>query len=136
MQEIIKQIKKLTIIDVWSSDHRKDKTPLIGKDKKPYWIVGLTTQEYGTEKLWGFLKYNGKDWKGQTKELEIWQEEYNGKMDWKFQIPTFKITKEMWDKVLSDIQALRQFITTAPNKTENAPEIEYPEANPEDIPFN
>jgi hypothetical protein len=129
-----KQIKKLLINKVDSYSTKKDKTPLINKWGKPYWMIGLTTGELGAEKLWGFSDYDCKDWAGQVKELEIWQEEYNGKIGWKFAIPVFKITKEMWDKVISNIENLRKFLVLP--KTETPPDIEYPETDESEIPFN
>lgn len=129
-----KQIRKLTITKVYATDKKKDGTLLINKWGKPYWRVGIKAKEMGEEWLNGFMNYDCKDWTGQVKELEVWQEEYEGKMQWKFALVVFKITKEMWDKVVSDIENLRKFLVLP--KTEKAPdEIEYPEEASEDIPF-
>lgn len=105
-----KEIKKLTITQATSTSTKKDGTALINKWNKPYVRAGIKCQEYGDQWLNGFLQFAPNDWVGQVKELEVWEEEYQGNKSLKFGLPRkFAVTKEMWDELVRRINVLETF---------------------------
>jgi len=72
----------------WTAKNTKaDGTPLVGKFG-PYWLVGIQAVEF---EGWanGFVSGEAKpeDWTNKEVPLEIFDEEYNGKMQKKFKVP-------------------------------------------------
>ena len=82
-----KTLKVLTITKVSYTDKKKDGSPLTDKQGKQYYRVGIQCQEYNSQWLNGFLYFNGKSMEGQTQELEVWEEEWQGKKQLKFGVP-------------------------------------------------
>lgn len=80
-------MEKLTITKVNYSDKKTDGTPLINKYGKSYYEVGIQTKEYGETWLNGLLSFAPDRWEGSTQELEVYDEEYNGKTYKKFKLP-------------------------------------------------
>ncbi len=106
------------------------------KDGRPYERVSIQidNKDYAGKWLSGFGADWNKDWKVGDK-VNITIEEKDGFLNFS-KVNEAHMLLQRIEKLEVDVKALRQFITITPNKTENAPEIEYPEANPEDIPFN
>lgn len=80
--------EQVHINDVKISTLKRDGTPCIDKNGKSFTIVGILTNEYGSE--WINCNYFTEDastWKGTQQELVIFDEEYNGKTSKKFKLP-------------------------------------------------
>ena len=90
------------------SDKKTDGTPLINKFGKPYFKVGIQTKEYGDTWINGLCNFAPKDWEGQAKELEIYDEEYNGKTYKKFKVPSSGrgggMTQEQFERIMAAIE--------------------------------
>lgn len=59
------------ITKVYSTNTKKDGTPIVNKFGKPMWRVGLKVQEHGDVWVNGFLSFDPKDWEGKEKEIII-----------------------------------------------------------------
>lgn len=59
------------ITKVYSTNTKKDGTPIVNKFGKPMWRVGLKVQEHGDNWVNGFLSFDPKDWEGKEKDLTI-----------------------------------------------------------------
>lgn len=78
----------VTITKVTATDTKKDGSKCVDKNGKPFWKVGIKTNEYG--EMWlnnNYMLFNPTTWEGTKQELEIYDEEFNGKTDKKFKIP-------------------------------------------------
>lgn len=63
---------QVKITRVLVSDKKKDGTPYISKEGRPYSKLGLQTEEYGDRWLSGFVGSWNKDWKvGSVVELDL-----------------------------------------------------------------
>lgn len=80
-------MERVTITRVSTSDTDKNGNKLINKFGKPYYKVGIKTNEYGDTFINGLMPFNPDRWEGTTQELEIFDEEYNGKTYKKFKLP-------------------------------------------------
>jgi len=92
-----KQIEKktVTITRMSITDKKKDGTKLQTKAGSSCWRVGIQTEEYGEQWLNGFLFYAPKNWKGETKEIGVWEEEFNGKKQLNFIVVETEIEKRI-----------------------------------------
>lgn len=66
---------------------RKDGTPVKTKNGHQMYSVGILTDKYGEAWINGLMPFNPDKWEGTEQELEIYEEEYNGKMYKKFKLP-------------------------------------------------
>ncbi len=122
-------LTKVTITNVSSKDTKNDGTPLVGK-YGPYVLVGIQTQEHGDMWINGFAKVK-PEWKGQTMELDIFEEEYNGKFSLKFKVPKkFFVSEDMWKLLCDRVLKLENPIVQSKKV-----EIVHPDFNPDEIPF-
>jgi len=81
-------MEKLHITKVTATDKKADGTQIINKFGKQSWRVGILTNEYGNTWLNGFLPFNPDKWANSVQELEVYEEEYQGKMQKKFKLPS------------------------------------------------
>lgn len=79
-------MQKLNITKCIATDKKKDGTQIINKFGKVSWRVGIQTDKYGEEWINGFLNFNPQ-WEGTEQELDIYEEEFNGRMSKKFRLP-------------------------------------------------
>ena len=77
----------LTIVKVSVKDKNKEGKPYISKTGKPFFLVGIQTNEYGSDYLNGIMPFNPDKWEGSTQDLITFDEEYNGKVSRKFTLP-------------------------------------------------
>lgn len=90
----------------------------IGKSGQDFWLNG-----------WG--NATTKSWKdGQTVELEVYQEEYNSKMQWKFKEPVERNVFTELDEIKEILKALQSFLSVStPEKVKGAtPTLKTPPA--------
>lgn len=80
-------MEKVTITKVSISDTDKAGNKLINKFGKPYYKVGIKTNEYGDTFINGLMPFSPDRWEGTTQEVEVFDEEYNGKTYKKFKLP-------------------------------------------------
>ncbi len=65
-------MEKITITRIHKSDKKKDGTPYVSKEGRPYTRLGIQTREYGDKWLSGFGSGWNGDWKeGSEVEVEI-----------------------------------------------------------------
>lgn len=156
--------QKVTITRVTVSDKTKDNRPLISsKSGKPYFKVGIQTNEYGATWINGLMPFNPDRWENSVQDLEIYDEEYQGKIYKKFKLPAReKTTAGLSDNdralltkaaeyayaantnVMMLKEALLQAGVLKPKKDDYpaspsampfADESDSSDINPEDIPF-
>jgi len=96
-------MQKLNITKCVATDKKKDGTPIVNKYGKTVWRVGILTDKYGEEWINGFLPFEPK-WEGTEQELEIYEEEFNGQIQKKFNLP------KQEDKLMSDIKEIKQML--------------------------
>ena len=129
---------KVTLIKVAVSDEKKDGTKLITKNGKPFWKVGIQTNEHGDKWING-LAFNQVTWKeGDTVELMIGEEEYQGVKRLKFGMPTQQnIQGEKIDKVLVELAFIKHKVDQIASVVvkDNYPTPESEGINTEDTPF-
>lgn len=102
-------MEKLTITKVSSSDKSKDGKPLINKFGKPFFKVGIQTNEYGSTWLNGLMPFSPDRWEGTTQELEVYDEEYQGKTYKKFKLPPRDkggMSDAQYQTILAEIRAV------------------------------
>lgn len=81
-------MEKVTITKVNYKDTDKQGNPLLSKKTgRPYWIVGILTNEYGATWLNGFLPFCPDKWEGTSQEIEVFEEEWQGQTQKKFKLP-------------------------------------------------
>jgi len=137
----MEEVTKVKITKVYATDKKKDGSEIVSKFGKKSWRVGLKTNEHGDEWVNGFTPFDPSDWEGQEKELVIYQEEWNGKQQWKFKLastggPDIKRITALEFKVGHMEHILREAGLMKEDK--DAPKkVPYPEEdiNPDDIPF-
>ena len=79
-------IKKLKV-----DDKNKDGIKLVSKNGNPFYKVGIQVSEYGEQWINGLVFETAPAWKeGDRVDLEIADQEYNGKTSKKFEIPSKK----------------------------------------------
>ena len=111
-----------------SSATKKDGTPLKDKRGSQYFRSWIKTQEYGDQFLRGFTYQDVQQWEGKSIELEVFEEEYQGKKQLKFRIPqAWKLTKEMWDMMTLKIEQLEAQLGES--------RVEDEGISPDEIPF-
>ncbi len=125
-------MEKVTITRVQADDKKRDGTPLIGKFGKPYFKVGIQTNEYGDTWINGFLPFNPDRWVGSTQEIEIYEEEYQGKTYKKFKLPprAGAMSPDIMPKleqILREVTAIRTELVMV-RQTKDAPKVDYPES--------
>lgn len=77
---------KVKIIKQTVSDTDKNGNKLISKKSgKPFYKVGIQTNEHGAQWINGLLNFS-PNWEGTEQELEIYDEEFNGKTYKKFKL--------------------------------------------------
>ena len=144
-------LEKVTITHVTASNTKKDGTPILSKFGKPSWIVGLKTNEYGEVWLNGFLPFDTAKWQGSTQEIEVYEEEWQGRTQKKFKLPPrnpvlsdtdkqdIQKAKEDAYNALYSVNALKQQLVAAGILKDVIPgtSVEYPkeEIRAEDVTF-
>jgi len=112
----------------------KDKqgNPLISKKSgKPYYKVGLQVKEHGEVWINGLMPFAPTDWEGKTKDLEIFDEEYQGKTYKKFKLaPRAPAASD--EKVLNAITALTLEVRAALSKIPKPTRVVEEEVYPDD----
>ena len=131
-------MEKLRVVKVSYKDKDKNGQPLKGK-YGPYFIVGIQTDKYGDVWLNGFSKTNGKDMEGKEVELEVYDEEFNGKTYKKFKFPSKAGANDDRVKKLEDRVSKIEFHLANEARKEPAKvpgtDVDYPEPAPEEIPW-
>lgn len=95
---------KINITKVIAKDTKKDGTKLIGKNGKPYFLVGIQTKEHAEKWINGFTQHAPTDWEGKEMELDIYEEEYQGKKQLKFKFPDKnKKVEELLSQILTKL---------------------------------
>lgn len=80
---------KIKITKVTYTDTKKDGTKCIDKNSKPFYKVGIQTQEHGDQWINGLVFGEPPTWQaGEEVELDIKEEEYQGTKSLKFDLPT------------------------------------------------
>lgn len=79
----------LNITKVTSKSTKKDGTAYINKNGKPFFVIGIQASQYGQQWINGF--YNTVPaWEGTQQELDIKEEDWQGKKQLKFEVPKAK----------------------------------------------
>src|SRR3990167_2458065 len=118
---------RVQITKAGSSPTKKDGTPLKDKKGNPYFLSWIQTQEHGSQFIRGFTYQDVKQWEGKSIDLDIFEEEYQGKKQLKFRIPeAWKLTKEMWEVLVQKVEQLERAVQMLAPKDED-------EINPNDI---
>ncbi len=142
---------KVTITRVKVDTQTKDGRPLISsKSGKPYFKVGIQTNEYGATWLNGLMPFNPDRWQNTTQELEVYDEEYQGKTYKKFKLPPHESKTVVDPRIFTELTAIRTELVMLRQLLERGatlPKENYPESNgptafdegdinPADISFN
>jgi len=80
-------MSQVTITRVTATDKAKDGHALISKYNKPYFKVGIQCNEFGDTWINGLMPFNPTNWQGTTQDLEVYDEDYQGKTYKKFKLP-------------------------------------------------
>jgi hypothetical protein len=143
-------MEKITVTQVYSTNQKKDGTPLINaKTNKPYWRVGIKATQYGDMWLNGFLFNDGKDLQGKEIEVEITEEEFNGKTQKRFKLPSKgRVNSEEVEKLKDRLAKLERTVADmgrytgyteskpeGPTEAKNEPNTASDEITPDDIPW-
>lgn len=79
---------QVTINKCSYTDKKKDGSECRTKQGKTFYKVGIKTNEHGDEWINGLVfDAPPTDWEGKTMELDIKEEEYQGKTSLKFELP-------------------------------------------------
>jgi hypothetical protein len=78
---------KTTINAISYTNLKKDGTEIKNKWGKTSWRTGIQVPEHGQTWLNGFLPFEPKDWKDTVREIEVYEEEYNGVKKLAFRLP-------------------------------------------------
>lgn len=125
---------------------RKDGSAVLTKSGKQMFSVGIKTAELGDVWLSGLMPFNPDRWEGTEQEIEVYDEEYNGKTYKKFKLPprentassgaqnltlqhilhTVKMTQE-------DVSNIRKFIMEGKKIPQELSGRDYPTAEQEGI---
>lgn len=125
---------QLTLTRVTATDTDKQGNELKGK-YGPFWRVGIQTAEFPDTWINGFTKKK-PEWKeGDVVELDVRDEEYNGKMQKKFSFPKKEtgVSDEKLETLLNGQVAIRLQLNTIEGLLRGKKE-DYPE-NTEPQPF-
>ena len=117
---------KITLTRVFKSDKKKDGTPLIGKNGKPYTKLSVKCQEYGDKWLSGFANKRNEGWKeGDVVEVEV--EEKDGFLNYSLpKLPDgYQLTSEMKDELNIIKTMLRRVIALLENEPKKDTYPEY-----------
>lgn len=87
MERTNEKRETLTITKVSVKDKNKDGQPYISKTGKPFFLVGIQTNEYAEQYLNGIMPFNPDKWEGTKQDLITFDEEYKGKTSRKFTLP-------------------------------------------------
>lgn len=98
-------------------------------------LCSIKTIDRNGQEVWisGFGNSTTESWrKGQTVELEVYQEEYNGKLSWKFQEPAEKNIFEEIARLESKIDELIKYTTQPlkPSQNSNSGNLDHNDAPP------
>ena len=136
MEEIKKELKTVTLTKVSVSDKNKNGQTLITKKSKPFFKVGILTNEYGDQWINGLVFGERPTWGEKDKvELLIGKETYNGVEKLAFEVPRKddiqgdKIDK--FDIRLRFLEERLKHLETLQPK----PKDDYPPESSEDIKF-
>ena len=124
-------MQEYTIKRVSTSDKKADGTPLISRANKPFLKVGIQVAEYGETWINGLWFDGPCPWKeGDKVQLVIKDEEYNGKISKKFELPRKedkqnKLNEQILNSLTSlhlKIDAIGQLLT--PKRKDDHPEMD------------
>lgn len=109
---------KVHILKVKVDDKDKAGNLLISKKYgKPFYKVGIQTQEFGNDWLNGLMNFPPNNWEGTEQEIEQYDEDYQGKTYKKFKIVSkavqtaadvFVMSKEIHTKLDQIIELLKK----------------------------
>src|SRR3990167_9738496 len=99
----------ITITKIYRSKTKKDGTPLVSKDGRPYERVGIQCREYGAKWLSGFSSPWNSDWKeGDAVEVEV--EQSGDFLNFKKTDPLSNLSREV-SKLAERVAALEKLGT-------------------------
>lgn len=134
-------MEKLRVTKVNYQDKDKDGNPLKGK-YGPYFRIGLLTDKYGETWINGFAKTNCKDMEGKEVELEVFDEEYQGKSYKKFKFPAKMVTRKEFDELKEKVAKIEFHLAKPTQSTQSTQstkvagtDVDYPEPSAEEIPW-
>lgn len=124
---------KITVQKIYISDKKRDGSPLVSKQGKPYKKISIKTAEYPDKWLSGFYSDDMRDWsEGDTKDVIV---EQNGDF-LNFKLPTKTDGLEERVRILEgQIKVLQAFIKGQDEASQMPPEDVPEEIQVEDIPF-
>lgn len=118
---------QILIKKIWQEDK-------VSKNQKPYTSLSILTTNKQGEDVWlnGFGNSTTKLWKvGQTVELDLYEDEYNGKKTWKFrEVPE----RNVWTE-FDEIKRLLNLLITSKDLEKNLNKSENKEISVGDINF-
>lgn len=115
---------KLTITgQVFKNDKKKDGTPFVGKNGRPFTLLSFTVKEEVMgkvgAKLSGFMNEDNANWKdGDVIDVEVKQ---NGEY-LNFELPKKTVGRAEFDALKRDVESIKEVVFST---SEDIPEIEY-----------
>lgn len=100
-----------------------NKQEISKKSGKPYSRCSILTLDKNGNDLWlsGFGNNTTESWRdGQSVDLEVYKEEYNGKEYWKFKTPTEVSTVDLMSQILAKLDVLISIMSNHTQPTPNA----------------
>jgi hypothetical protein len=130
---------KIHVTKVYETNTKKDGSELKDKRGTPFFRVGFLTQEYGEEWLSGFAYKTCKGYEGKEVEVEVTEEEYNGKKQKKFSFPKNSVSKSDFDKLAERVSKIEFHLANQARKDIDAKvpgtNEDYPEPPKEETPW-
>ena len=131
---------QITISKISYTDKKKDGTSCISKNGKPFYKVGIQTNEFGDTWINGLIFDNPPTWKeGDKIDLIIKDEEYNGITSKKFELPKpANIQGEKLDKVMVELSFIKHQLEriAAVVVKDDYPTPEQEGLDPNKVPFD
>src|SRR3990167_1485815 len=119
------------------SDKDKNNNPLISKNKKPFYKVGLQVEEHGSAWINGLWFDGVCPWKeNDVVKLVIKEEEYQGRKSLKFELPRKENpNQKQFEEVLGELSKLDLMITQIGKHLMPPEKDDYPKdgGTPEEI---
>ena len=126
-------MKEYIIKRVSVSDKKADGGELITKNGKPFLKVGIQVAEYGERWANGLYFAPTCPWQEGSKEtLKIFEEDYQGKMQLKWEMPK---QDDKLEEVKNAITKLNIRVSALEAKLEPKKEVDYPEGEPDEVKF-
>lgn len=105
-------MEKHTLTFVGRYTNKRDGSPLIGSNGKPYTSLRIKTNAYGDKYLSGFENAGTKSWKvGDTVDIEIEQKgDFLNFTTPKAQMPSGGMSPEQYQSIMRELVAIRQML--------------------------